>query len=90
MGASSRSTQATRARGDNSGKPILCDQAKSLAIVRRHLSHHRSLSTLAGLQLTEVDLDRRSRHPALGEVTLRQLLARPWKAFLRIVGESIS
>lgn len=34
-----------------------------------------SLSDLAALRLTEADLDRRGRHPALGVVTLRQLLA---------------
>src|SRR5262245_46021107 len=34
-----------------------------------------SLRELAALQLTDRDLDRRGRHPALGVVTLRQLLA---------------
>jgi len=34
-----------------------------------------SLDDLAALQLTEHDLDRRGMHPALGSVTLRQLLA---------------
>jgi hypothetical protein len=34
-----------------------------------------SLAELAGLALTDADLDRRGRHPALGEVTLRQHLA---------------
>jgi ribosomal protein S18 acetylase RimI-like enzyme len=34
-----------------------------------------SLSTLAAMQLTDADLDRRGRHPALGVVTLRQLLS---------------
>jgi hypothetical protein len=34
-----------------------------------------NLRELAALQLTEADLDRRGRHPALGVVTLRQLLA---------------
>jgi DinB family protein len=34
-----------------------------------------NLRALAMLQLTEADLDRRGRHPALGVVTLRQLLA---------------
>jgi hypothetical protein len=34
-----------------------------------------SLEALEGLRLTESDLDRRGRHPALGVVTLRQLLA---------------
>ena len=34
-----------------------------------------SLEALEALRLTESDLDRRGRHPALGIVTLRQLLA---------------
>jgi DinB family protein len=34
-----------------------------------------SLRELAALHLTDSDLDRRGRHPALGVVTLRQLLA---------------
>jgi DinB superfamily len=34
-----------------------------------------SLETLAGFNLTESDLERRGGHPALGVVTLRQLLA---------------
>jgi hypothetical protein len=34
-----------------------------------------SLAALAGLDLTTADLDRRGRHPELGAVTLRQLLA---------------
>jgi hypothetical protein len=34
-----------------------------------------NLRDLASLQLTEADLDRRGRHPQLGVVTLRQLLA---------------
>ena len=34
-----------------------------------------SLRELATLRLTEADLDRRGRHPELGPVTLRQLLA---------------
>src|SRR5688572_13681576 len=33
------------------------------------------LRELAGLGVTDVDLDRRGRHPQLGVVTLRQLLA---------------
>ena len=36
---------------------------------------HENLRALASLQLTEADLDRRGRHPELGVVTLRQLLA---------------
>jgi hypothetical protein len=35
----------------------------------------RNLDELAALALTEADLDRRGRHPELGPVTLRQLLA---------------
>lgn len=38
-----------------------------------------SLGELDSLHLTEADLDRRGRHPALGPVTLRQLLA-TWAA----------
>jgi len=34
-----------------------------------------SLRELKGLNLTDADLDRRGRHPELGAVTLRQLLA---------------
>ena len=34
-----------------------------------------NLRQLAALRLTDADLDRRGRHPALGVVTLRQLLA---------------
>ena len=34
-----------------------------------------NLRSLAALRLTEADLDRRGRHPQLGPVTLRQLLA---------------
>jgi hypothetical protein len=34
-----------------------------------------SLRELAGLGLTEADLDRRGRHPVFGAVTLRQLLS---------------
>ena len=34
-----------------------------------------SLATLAGLRLSDADLDRHGRHPELGDVTLRQLLA---------------
>jgi DinB family protein len=34
-----------------------------------------NLRELAALRLTEADLDRRGRHPALGVVTLRQLLS---------------
>jgi len=41
-----------------------------LAMLRRENLHE-----LAALRLTDADLDRRGRHPALGVVTLRQLLA---------------
>ena len=34
-----------------------------------------SLRELAAMRLTDADLDRRGRHPELGIVTLRQLLA---------------
>ena len=34
-----------------------------------------NLRELATLRLTDADLDRRGRHPELGTVTLRQLLA---------------
>jgi hypothetical protein len=40
------------------------------AILRRH-----NLASLEALGVTEADLDRRGRHPELGVVTLRQLLA---------------
>ena len=39
----------------------------------------KNLEDLRALQLTEADLDRRGRHPELGVVTLRQLLA-TWMA----------
>jgi hypothetical protein len=38
-----------------------------------------NLQDLAGLRLTESDLDRRGQHPQLGVVTLRQLLS-AWTA----------
>jgi len=34
-----------------------------------------NLATLANMNLSEADLERKGLHPALGEVTLRQLLA---------------
>jgi hypothetical protein len=40
---------------------------------------HEGLRELAALKLTQADLDRRGRHPELGLVTLRQLLA-TWTA----------
>jgi hypothetical protein len=48
----------------------LADRLDELATVRQE-----SLRELAALRLTEADLDRRGRHPGLGVVTLRQLLA---------------
>jgi DinB superfamily len=39
----------------------------------------KNLGELRGMDLTEADLDRRAEHPALGVVTLRQLLA-AWAA----------
>jgi hypothetical protein len=47
--------------------PSLLDE---FAMLRRE-----SLRELASLRLTEADFDRRGRHPELGVVTLRQLLA---------------
>jgi len=38
-------------------------------------ARQQSLTDLAALGISESDLDRRGRHPALGPVTLRQLLA---------------
>ena len=57
--------QNARARGRSVGE--LLDE---FAAVRRD-----SLRQLAALVLTEADLDRRGQHPALGVVTLRQLLS---------------
>jgi hypothetical protein len=48
----------------------LAERLDEFAAVRRD-----TLRELAGLGLTARDLDRRARHPALGSVTLRQLLA---------------
>ena len=39
------------------------------------MERRRNLNQLAAMQLTDADLDRRGRHPELGMVTLRQLLA---------------
>ena len=39
------------------------------------MRRQQSLDELAALRLTDADLDRRGRHPELGIVTLRQLLA---------------
>jgi hypothetical protein len=38
-------------------------------------ARERSLQELAALRITDADLDKRGRHPELGAVTLRQLLA---------------
>jgi len=48
----------------------LADLLDEFAILRR-----RSLDELAALRLSAADLDRRGRHPELGAVTLRELLA---------------
>lgn len=52
-------------------------QGKSLAELLATFAHLRreSLTELAGMNLTEADLSRTGLHPALGEVTLAQLLA---------------
>jgi hypothetical protein len=51
------------------GRP-LADLLDEFAILRRA-----SLDALAAMKLGEKELDRRGRHPELGAVTLRQLLA---------------
>jgi hypothetical protein len=48
----------------------LDDRLDEFGVLRRI-----NLEALARLQVTAADLDRRGRHPALGGVTLRQLLA---------------
>jgi len=53
-----------------SGERTLADLLDEFAALRQD-----SLRELATLRLTETDLDRRGRHPELGAVTLRQLLA---------------
>jgi len=52
-------------------------QGRTLASLLDELSTLRqdNLRELAALRLTDADLDRRGRHPELGGVTLRQLLA---------------
>jgi DinB family protein len=55
---------------DESKGKTLADLLDEFATERRH-----SLHQLADMQLTDADLDRRGRHPELGVVTLRQLLA---------------
>ena len=56
-------------------------QGKSLAMLLDEFARLRSenLNELRALDLQPEDLDRRGRHPALGEVTLSQLLA-TWAA----------
>jgi DinB superfamily len=58
------------AQFDNSTGKTLADLLDEFATLRRE-----NLRSLAALRLTDADLDRRGRHPALGIVTLRQLLA---------------
>jgi hypothetical protein len=50
---------------------------RTLAELLHEFTHARqeSLRALAALRLTDADLERRGRHPALGAVTLRQLLS---------------
>lgn len=52
-------------------------QGKGCAELLDELAARRAanLAALAGLALSEADLDRRGRHPALGPVTARELLA---------------
>ena len=54
---------------ESSGK-TLADLLDEFAMERR-----RNVNQLGAMQLTDADLDRRGRHPDLGVVTLRQLLA---------------
>jgi DinB superfamily len=58
------------AQFDESKGKTLTDLLDEFATERR-----RNLNQLAAMQLTDADLDRRGRHPELGVVTLRQLLA---------------
>jgi hypothetical protein len=60
-----RLAQQTASKGR--GLPDLLDELARLRAA--------NLRDLAALGLTDADLDRRGRHPALGPVTLRQLLA---------------
>jgi len=48
----------------------MADLLDEFAIERR-----RNLDELVAMRLTDADLDKRGRHPELGVVTLRQLLA---------------
>jgi len=56
---------------------LAVSQGRTLASLLDELATLRqdSLRELATLRLTDADLDRRGRHPELGVVTLRQLLA---------------
>ena len=54
---------------ESNGK-TLADLLDEFAMERR-----RNVTQLGAMQLTDADLDRRGRHPELGVVTLRQLLA---------------
>lgn len=54
---------------DSQGRP-LADLLDEFAILRR-----KSLDELAAMKLGEKELDRRGRHPELGSVTMRELLA---------------
>ena len=54
---------------ESEGK-TLGELLETFAILRRQ-----NLETLRSFRLTSADLDRRGRHPGLGPVTLRQLLA---------------
>jgi len=60
-----RSAQFSESKGKT-----LADLLDEFAMERR-----RNLNQLGAMQLTDADLDRRGRHPELGVVTLRQLLA---------------
>jgi hypothetical protein len=60
-----RAAQFTESRGKS-----LCELLKTFADLRRE-----NVSALAGMNLTEDDFGRTGLHPALGEVTLGQLLA---------------
>jgi hypothetical protein len=56
---------------------VTVSQGRTLASLLDELAALRreNLGELAALRLTDADLDRRGRHPELGVVTLRQLLA---------------
>lgn len=60
-----RTAQFTESRGKSLGELLA-----TFAELRRE-----NVAALAGMKLTEDDLDRRGMHPELGEVTLAQLLA---------------